>query len=168
MRLVHGDAAGRSSAANLRENRTASAAPARRRAGGYSPLCRPRRRFRDSSAASEEFRNVAGMPPACSASTWSFISAISGETTTVRPSRASAGSWKQSDLPPPVGSSAKTSLPASESRMISSCNGRNEVKPKYCFSSGSRFGETDFNANKVGQARWSSSFSYHRRGTRMH
>ena len=36
-------------------------------------------------AASEEFRNVAAMPLACSASTWSFISAISGETTTVRP-----------------------------------------------------------------------------------
>ena len=59
---------------------------------------------------------------------------MSGETTTVSPGRRSAGSWKQSDLPPPVGSTAKTSLPASESRMISSCNGRKELKPKNCFS----------------------------------
>ncbi|HWV99108.1 MAG TPA: hypothetical protein VNZ64_05380 [Candidatus Acidoferrum sp.] len=85
-------------------------------------------------------RKVAGTPLACSASTWSFIRAMSGETTTVSPGRAIAGSWKQRDLPPPVGSSANTSLPASASRMISSCSGRNEVKPKYCFSSGSRGG----------------------------
>ena len=37
---------------------------------------------------------------------------MSGETTTVRPARTSAGNWKQSDLPPPVGSTANTSLPA--------------------------------------------------------
>ena len=76
------------------------------------------------------------MPLACNESTWSFINAISGETTTVKPSRINAGSWKQSDFPPPVGSTANTSFPASASRMISSCKGRNEVKPKYCFSSG--------------------------------
>ena len=34
---------------------------------------------------------MAATPAAWSASTWSFISAISGETTTVRPGRASAG-----------------------------------------------------------------------------
>ena len=79
---------------------------------------------------------MAGTPLACNASTWSFISAISGETTTVRPARVIAGNWKQRDLPPPVGSSANTSLPASASRMISSCKGRKEVKPKYCFSTG--------------------------------
>jgi len=38
-----------------------------------------------------ELRKVAGTPPACNASTWSFISAISGETTTVNPSTAIAG-----------------------------------------------------------------------------
>ena len=43
------------------------------------------------SCLSEEFRNVAAMPLACSASTWSFISEINGETTTVNPGRASAG-----------------------------------------------------------------------------
>src|SRR5258705_13464603 len=74
------------------------------------------------------------MPLACSASTWSFIKAIRGETTTVKPDCASAGNWKQSDLPPPVGSSANTSRLASASRMISSCNGRKEVNPKCCFN----------------------------------
>ena len=48
-----------------------------------------------------------------------------------------AGNWKHSDLPPPFGNSANTSLPASASRMISYCKGRKEVKPKYCFSKGS-------------------------------
>jgi hypothetical protein len=36
--------------------------------------------------------------------------------------------------------------------MISSCNGRNEVNPKYCLSSGSRFVVPDFTAVKVNQA----------------
>jgi hypothetical protein len=92
---------------------------------------------RDSSAASEEFRNVAAMPLACSASTWSFISAISGETTTVRPSRK-RGKLEAKRFAAAGRQQRETSLPASESRMISSCNGRNEVKPKYCFSSGLR------------------------------
>jgi hypothetical protein len=34
--------------------------------------------------------------------------------------------------------------------MISSCNGRNEVKPKYCFSSGSNSGAADFTLEKYG------------------
>ena len=36
---------------------------------------------------------AAGTPSARSASIWSFISAISGETTTVTPSSMRAGSW---------------------------------------------------------------------------
>ena len=68
---------------------------------------------------------------------------MSGDTTTVSPVRVMAGNWKQSDLPPPVGSSANTSLPASASRMISSCNGRKDVKPKYCFSTGKSRGTRD-------------------------
>ena len=52
----------------------------------------PRKRARDSCAASDEFKNVAATPPARSASTWSFINAMSGETTTVSPGRVSAGS----------------------------------------------------------------------------
>jgi hypothetical protein len=42
-------------------------------------------RCHDSCELSEELRTVAGMPAAVSASTWSFMSAINGETTTVRP-----------------------------------------------------------------------------------
>lgn len=72
----------------------------------------------------EEFSSVAGTPLAVRASTWSFMSAIRGDTTSVTPSRTSAGSWKQSDFPAPVGKIATTSLPASETSMISCCNGR--------------------------------------------
>jgi hypothetical protein len=42
-------------------------------------------------------------------STWSFISAIRGEMTTVVPSSSIAGSWKVSDLPEPVGMIASVS-----------------------------------------------------------
>ena len=59
------------------------------------------RRF--SSIVSVLFTAAAGMPQVVSASTWSFMSANSGETTTASPSRHKAGAWKQSDLPPPVG-----------------------------------------------------------------
>ena len=45
----------------------------------------------------------AATPASRSAATWSCIKAISGETTTVSPSLTSAGTWKQSDLPEPVG-----------------------------------------------------------------
>ena len=38
-------------------------------------------------------RNSAATPRALSCSTWSFIRAISGETTTVRPGKIKAGSW---------------------------------------------------------------------------
>ena len=40
-----------------------------------------------------ESMRAAGTPSAASASIWSFMSAISGETTTVTPSSSSAGSW---------------------------------------------------------------------------
>jgi hypothetical protein len=43
--------------------------------------------------------------------TWSRIKAMRGEITTVTPSRMIAGSWKHSDLPPPVGMMASTFLP---------------------------------------------------------
>ena len=35
-----------------------------------------------------------------------------------------AGTWKVSDLPPPVGISASVSRPAATLRMMSPCNGR--------------------------------------------
>ena len=56
------------------------------------PASRPARRRAASSGAIEELRKVAGTPAATSASTWSFMSAMSGETTSVRPERMSAGS----------------------------------------------------------------------------
>ena len=63
---------------------------------------------------------VAAMPRAASASTWSFISAISGEITSVTPPKQSAGIWKHSDFPPPVGITTKPSRPEVMSVMTSS------------------------------------------------
>jgi len=40
-----------------------------------------------------EFRKAARTPSSRSASTWSCISAISGDTTTPVPSRSSDGTW---------------------------------------------------------------------------
>ncbi len=76
MRLVHGDQVHVPALQIVQETRRASAAPARHRAGGIRPgagragAAAIRRRPR------EELRKVAAMPAACSASTWSFISAI--------------------------------------------------------------------------------------------
>ena len=46
-----------------------------------------------SSESVEFSAAVAVMPRSDSMSSWSFISAISGDTTTVVPSTSSAGSW---------------------------------------------------------------------------
>ena len=48
----------------------------------------------------------------------------------MRPPRTIAGSWKQSDLPLPVGMTASTSSPASVAARTSSCPGRKSEKPK--------------------------------------
>ena len=66
------------------------------------------------------------MPLACNASTWSFINAINGDTTTVKPGRSNAGNWKHSDLPPPVGSSAKTAKCQCEVGLVG-CHARQQV-----------------------------------------
>lgn len=66
--------------------------------------------------------------------TWSFIKAIKGDTTMQTPSIQSAGTWKQMDLPPPVGSKANASLPSNTERTMSSCKGLNWSKPQYCLS----------------------------------
>ena len=42
-----------------------------------------------------EFSATAGTPSSSRVATWSSISAISGDTTTVRPSRSSAGTWNR-------------------------------------------------------------------------
>ena len=162
MRLVNGDAAARSSAANRRkkpESISRSGASVEQAEFAVVQTAQARPRFAGGERGIQKRRrNAAGLQR---------IHLVFHQRDQRRDDdreavARSAGSWKQSDLPPPVGSSAKTSLPASESRMISSCNGRNEVKPKYCFSSGSRFVVPDFTAAKVGQAGWSSSFSLHR------
>ena len=46
-----------------------------------------------SSSGTVELMSVAGMPRASSCSSWSFISAMSGETTRVSPFSITAGSW---------------------------------------------------------------------------
>ena len=58
------------------------------------------------------------------------MSAISGDTTTVVPSSSSAGSWKQSDLPAPVGITATRSRPSSTASAASRCPGRKARRPK--------------------------------------
>ena len=58
--------------------------------------------------------------PASLSATWSRISATSGDTTTVRPSITSAGTWKHSDLPEPVGITVSTLRPPSSASMTAS------------------------------------------------
>jgi hypothetical protein len=69
--------------------------------------------------------NAAGRPRAVSASTWSFMSEMSGLTTTVSPGSTRAGTWKQSDFPPPVGMITIVSRPSSTASTACSCPGRN-------------------------------------------
>ena len=59
------------------------------------------------------------------------MSAMSGDTTTVVPSSKSAGSWKQSDFPDPVGMTATRSRPAKTAEAASCCPGRNRSKPNF-------------------------------------
>jgi hypothetical protein len=65
-----------------------------------------------------EFSAAAATPSSSRVATWSSINAISGDTTTVRPGRSSAGTWKHSDLPPPVGISTRASPPLATHSMI--------------------------------------------------
>ena len=74
----------------------------------------------------------AASAPRTSACTWSCMSASSGHTTIVTPHERTAGSWKQRDLPPPVGSSTKTSLSSRMSRTMSRCAVRKDAWPKMC------------------------------------
>ncbi len=75
--------------------------------------------------ASEELRHAAATPLARNASTWSFMSEMSGETTIAMPGRCSAGIWNVSDLPPPVGMSTNASPPPMTCSTISRWCGRN-------------------------------------------
>ena len=66
----------------------------------------------------------AATPASRSAATWSSINATRGETTTVSPPPTRAGIWKHSDLPEPVGITARTLAPASTAATTGSCPGR--------------------------------------------
>ena len=90
-------------------------------------------RLEISAASRLELMQVAAIPLSCSCRTWSCISAISGERTSVTPLRRMAGSWKHRDFPPPVGITAITSRPFRTSRTIASCPGRNESNPNERF-----------------------------------
>ncbi len=79
----------------------------------------------------ELFKNAALIPLARSASTWSFINAIKGEITRVMPGNNIAGTWKQTDFPPPVGISTRVSFLFSTPSIICACKGRNCSYPKY-------------------------------------
>ena len=71
--------------------------------------------------------NAAGTPCPTKASTWSFISEISGEKTMAMPEDKSAGIWKQTDFPAPVGMIANVSQPSSRLLTTGSCAGRNSL-----------------------------------------
>jgi len=58
-----------------------------------APSCTARSTAAASPQARPELSAAARTPAWRSASTWSFISAISGDTTTPTPGRSSAGSW---------------------------------------------------------------------------
>ena len=73
--------------------RRAPAARARHRAGAASDRARRSTMRWRSSASDAEFSAAADTPSSRNCATWSRISAISGETTSVRPSRAIAGNW---------------------------------------------------------------------------
>ncbi|MOA13388.1 hypothetical protein D3C78_1334370 [compost metagenome] len=106
-----------------RSRRKSSMRGCTRRSGArYSIFTSPRRRrparSRCCSGVSVEFSAAAGTPSSSSVATWSSISAISGETTTVKPGRSSPGTWKHNDLPPPVGISTRASPPLATQSMI--------------------------------------------------
>ena len=101
----------------------------RNRSGArYSRRSRPscaRIRISSRSAALCPLIRAAAIsiPCSCSLSIWSRISAISGEQISVRPDRSKAGSWKQSDLPAPVGRTPITSWPPNIDLSAASCSG---------------------------------------------
>ena len=78
----------------VEEAAAAGAARARRRAAGSGPRPTPRSRAAASSGSSDELISVAcAATSGGSLSTWSFISAISGERTSVGVGRSIAASW---------------------------------------------------------------------------
>ncbi len=66
------------------------------------------------------------------------MSEMSGDTTRASPSVTSAGAWKHSDLPAPVGITTTESRLPRMACIASRCSGRNEVYPQYFSSTSSR------------------------------
>ncbi|CDD13279.1 unknown [Parabacteroides merdae CAG:48] len=101
----------------------------------YRNLYCPETQFSNSATIScrpmPEYTAVALIPTRRRLSTWSRIKAISGVMTRQIPSIANAGTWKVTDLPPPVGIRPSVSLPAQTEWIISSCRGRKAGYPQY-------------------------------------
>src|SRR4051812_48271749 len=84
-----------------------------------------------SGGVSVLFMPTAQTPLSKRLSTWSFISEMSGLTTTVIPSECvSAVSWKQRLLPEPVGMMTSVSRPVMAESTAWACPGRKLRKPK--------------------------------------
>src|SRR2546430_13280726 len=58
------------------------------------------------------------------------MSEINGETTSASPLLTMAGAWKQSDFPPPVGSTTTLSRDSRIACIASRCSGRKSAKPQ--------------------------------------
>ena len=77
-----------------------------------------------SSGVRPLFSAAAEMPRALAADTWSCIREMSGEITIVSPPSTTAGTWKQTDLPAPVGRTASVSCPLRTDRTTPAWAGR--------------------------------------------
>ena len=93
MRLVDREQRDPAAPQQLQASAASPAVRARRRADRARPRAARVRPTPASPGGSAELSAAARTPAWRSASTWSFISAISGETTTPIPGRSSAGSW---------------------------------------------------------------------------
>jgi hypothetical protein len=86
-----------SSATPMSRRRSAVFPKSKRSGATYSIFSSPRAARWKRSAACALLRvlltNAAGRPRAVSASTWSFMSEMSGDTTIVSPGSSSAGTW---------------------------------------------------------------------------
>ena len=85
--------------------------------------------LRSSDARSSEVKvesiQATGISFRMSSCVWSRMRERRGEITKGEPWNRRAGSWKVSDLPPPVGRIARVLLPSKRDVMISLCRGRN-------------------------------------------
>src|SRR6185312_353518 len=126
------------SASGVASSRSRQRSVSRRSGATYRRSSSPARAWRSTFCACAqvilELSAAARTPASSSAATWSCIKAMSGETTTPTPLRSSAGIWKQSDFPPPVGMSTSASFPAATCATISRCSPRKEEYPKTSLS----------------------------------